>query len=127
MSDKKYCIFQVQGGLGKHIAATAVAQAIKNNYPDRELICVVAWPELWSSLPFVHRVFPLGNTQYFYETYIDQKESLIFANEPYFTTTHVNKTLPLVESWCNLYNIKYNGEQPALRLNHEQRRARADH
>ena len=122
MSDKKYSIFQINGGLGKHIAATAVAQAIKNNHPDRELIVVCAWPELWSSLPFVHRVFPLGNTSYFFNEYIEGKESLIFANEPYFTTTHVNKTAPLVESWCNLYNIKYNGEQPALRLNPEQRR-----
>ena len=123
MSDKKYSIFQIQGGLGKHIAATAVAQAIKNNHPERELICVVAWPELWTSLPFVHRVFPLGNTQYFYEEYIDGKDSLIFANEPYFTTSHVNKTLPLVESWCNMYGIKYNGEQPMLRINPEQRRS----
>jgi hypothetical protein len=123
MAEKKYSIFQVQGGLGKHVAATAVAQAIKNNYPDRELICVVAWPELWSSLPFVYRVFPLGNTQYFYEEYIDDKDSLIFANEPYFTTTHVNKKLPLVESWCNMYGITYNGEQPVLRINPEQKRA----
>jgi hypothetical protein len=123
MSDKKYCIFQVQGGLGKHIAATAVAQAIKNNFPDRELVCVVAWPELWSSLPFVHRVFPLGNTQYFYEEYIDGKDSLIFGNEPYFTTDHINKRLPLVQSWCKLYQIDYNGEQPMLRINPEQKRA----
>ena len=108
MSDKKYSIFQIQGGLGKHIAATAVAQAIKNNHPDRELIVVCAWPELWANLPFVYRVFPLGNTQYFYDEYIDGKDSLIFGNEPYFTTTHINKTLPLVESWCKLYQIKYN-------------------
>jgi len=95
MSEKKYSIFQIQGGLGKHIAATAVAQAIKNNYPDRELIVVCAWPELWANLPFVYRVFPLGNTSYFYDEYIDGKDSLIFGNEPYFTTTHINKTLPL--------------------------------
>jgi hypothetical protein len=123
MSDKKYCIFQIAGGLGKHIAATAVGQAIKAAYPDRELIVVCAWPELWSSLPFVHRVYPLGNTQYFYESYIDGKDSMIFGNEPYFTTTHINKTLPLVESWCNLYQIPYNGEQPMLRINPEQKRA----
>jgi hypothetical protein len=122
MAEKKYSIFQIQGGLGKHIAATAVGQAIKNNHPDRELIVVCAWPELWASLPFVHRVFPLGNTQYFYEEYIDGKDSLIFANEPYFTTTHVNKTLPLVESWCKMYQIDYKGEQPMLRINPEQKR-----
>ena len=123
MSDKKYCIFQVQGGLGKHIAATAVAQVIKKAYPDRELVCVVAWPELWANLPFVHRVFPLGNTQYFYEEYIDGKDSLIFANEPYFTTPHINKTHRLVESWCSLYNLEYQGEQPVLKINTEQKKA----
>ena len=123
MSEKKYSIFTIQGGLGKHIAATAVALAIKNNYPDRELIVVCAWPELWANLPFVYRVFPLGNTQYFYSEYIDGKDSLIFGNEPYFTTTHINKTLPLVESWCNLYQIEYSGEQPMVRINPEQKKA----
>jgi hypothetical protein len=123
MADKKYCIFQIQGGLGKHIAATAVAQVIKRSYPERELVVVCAWPELWANLPFVHRVFPLGNTQYFYEEYVDGKDSLIFANEPYFTTPHINKTHRLVESWCSLYNLEYKGEQPVLKINAEQKKA----
>ena len=123
MTEKKYSIFQIAGGLGKHIAATAVAQAIKNNHPDRELIVLCAWPELWASLPFVYRVFPLGNTSYFYSEYVDGKDSLFFLNEPYFTSTHINKTLPLVESWCNLYQIKHNGEQPMVRINPEQKKA----
>jgi hypothetical protein len=123
MSDKKFCIFQIQGGLGKHVAATAVARAIKAAHPDRDLIVCCAWPELWASLPFVYRVFPLGNTQYFYSEYIDGKDSLIFANEPYFTTTHVNKTHSLVESWCRMYGISYNGETPMLKINPEQKKA----
>ena len=123
MSDKKYCIFQVQGGLGKHIAATAVAQVIKRTYPDRELVCLVAWPELWASLPFVHRVFPLGNTSYFYETYVDGKDSLFFLQEPYFTTTHINKTHRLVESWCLLNGLEYKEEQPVVKINVEQKKA----
>ena len=123
MADRKYSIFQIQGGLGKHIAATAVAQVIKKAHPDRELIVVCAWPELWASLPFVYRVFPLGNTQYFYEEYVDGKDSLIFGNEPYFTTPHINKTHRLVESWCSLYGLTYQGEQPVLKINPEQKKA----
>jgi len=38
--DRKYAIFHIDGGIGKHIAATAVARCIKNNHPDRELIVV---------------------------------------------------------------------------------------
>jgi hypothetical protein len=123
MSDRKYCIFQVAGGLGKHIAATAVAQVIKRTHPDRELIVVCAWPELWASLPFVYRVFPIGNTQYFYEEYVDGKDSLFFIQEPYFTTTHINKTHKLVESWCMAYGLEYKGEQPVLKINPEQKKA----
>jgi hypothetical protein len=70
MSDKKYAIISHQGGLGKSIAATAVAQAFKNNHKDRELIVVTPWPELWVNLPFVYRVFQLGNTSYFYEEFV---------------------------------------------------------
>jgi hypothetical protein len=123
MSDKKYCVFQVAGGLGKNIAATAVAQVIKRTYPDRELICVVSWPELWTNLPFVHRVYPLGNTSYFYSEYVDGKDSLFFIQEPYFTTTHINKTHRLVESWCMAYGLEYQGEQPVLKINPEQKKA----
>jgi hypothetical protein len=123
MADRKYCIFQVQGGLGKHIAATAVAQVIKKAHPDRELVVLCAWPELWANLPFVHRVFPLGNTQYFYEEYVDGKDSLFFIQEPYFTTTHINKTHKLVESWCMAYGLEYQGEQPVLKINPEQKKA----
>lgn len=126
MSDKKYSIFQVMGGLGKHIAATAVAQAIKENHPDRELIVLCSWPELWANLPFVYRVYPLGNTQYFYEEYVQDRDSLIFAQEPYFTTTHVHKQLPLVESWCKMYGIEYTAQLPKLRINPEQKRAIRD-
>jgi len=123
MSDKKYAIVQISGGLGKHIALTAGLQAIKNNHPDREIIAVVAWPELFANLPMVHRVFPLGNTQYFYETFVQDQDSLIFAQEVYFTTPHILKQKPMIESWCQMYGLTYNNEQPVLKINPEQKRA----
>jgi len=123
MSERKYSIFTHQGGLGKSIAATAVAQAIKNNFPERELVVVTPWPELWINLPFVYRVFPLGNTSYFYEEFVRDKGSLIFGNEPYFTSTHCNHELPLAESWCKMYQIEFKGEKPMIRINSEQRKA----
>jgi hypothetical protein len=123
MSERKYAIFQVMGGLGKNVASTAVAQAIKKAYPDRELICLASWPELWANLPFVYRVFPLGNVQYFYDEYVDGKDSLFFLQEPYFTSTHINKTHRLVESWCMMYGLTYQGEQPVLKINSEQKKA----
>lgn len=117
MSKEKYCVFHCQGGLGKIIASTAVAKTIKNNYPSRKLIVVCPYPDVYLNLPFVDRVYQLGNTDYFYQNYIENKDSLIFHNEPYFTTDHIHKKLPLIQSWCKMYGLQYRGEQPELIFN----------
>ena len=113
----KYSIFHIQGGIGKHIAATAVAKAIKNNHPDRKLIVVCAYSDIFINLSFVDRVFSIGNTSYFYQEYIQDKDSIIFYHEPYYTTNHIHKRKKLIENWCDLYSLKYNGETPELKFN----------
>lgn len=113
----KYSIFHLQGGIGKHIAATAVAQVIKNNHPDRKLIVVCAYPDIFNNLDFVDRVYQLGATSYFYQNYIQDKDSIIFHHEPYYTTDHIHKKLPLIKNWCKLYGLEYNGEQPVMKFN----------
>ncbi len=117
----KYSIFHVQGGIGKHIAATAVAKAIKANHPDRKLVVVCIYADIFLNLPFVHRVYTFGATQYFYQEYIQDKDSILFHNEPYYTTNHIHKRKPLIENWCELYGIKYSGEKPELKFNTLQR------
>ncbi len=114
---KKYAIFNVQGGIGKHIAATAVAKCIKNNFPDRELIVVCAWPSPFINLDFVDRVYKEGITPYFYQDYVLGKDSLLFKHEPYFTTDHIHGNKSLIENWCELYGLEYNGEKPQLVFN----------
>ena len=113
----KYSIFHIQGGIGKHIAATAVAKAIKNNHPDRKLIVVCAYSDIFINLSFVDRVFSIGNTSYFYQEYIQDKDSIIFYHEPYYTTNHIHKRKKLIENWCDLYSLKDNGETPELKFN----------
>lgn len=117
----KYCIFQIEGGIGKHIAATAVARCIKNNHPDRELIVVCAYPSPFINLDFVDRVYKTGITPYFYQDYILGKDTLLFKHEPYFTTDHIHKRKSLIENWCELYGLTYNGEKPQLVFNLRER------
>ena len=113
----KYSIFHLQGGIGKHVAATAVARVIKNNHPDRKLIVVCAYPDIFINLPFVDRVFTLGNTSYFYQEFVQDKDSILFHHEPYYTTNHIHKRKKLIENWCDMYGLKYSGEQPELKFN----------
>lgn len=114
---EKYSIFHVQGGIGKHVAATAVARAIKRNHPDRKLIVVCVYTDIFINLHYVDRVLPLGNTQYFYQNYIQDKDSIIFHHEPYYTTNHIHKRMKLIENWCDMYGLKYKDEMPEVRFN----------
>jgi hypothetical protein len=114
---RRYSIFHIQGGLGKHIAATAVAKCIKNNHPDRDLIVVCPYTDIFINLKYVDRVYPLGQTQYFYQNYVENKDSIIFYQEPYFTTDHIHKRLPLIENWCKMYGLKFNNEKPDIVFN----------
>jgi hypothetical protein len=117
----KFSLFHIEGGLGKHVAATAVARCIKNNHPDRKLIVVCAYPEVFLNLDFVDRVYRIGVTPYFYQDYIKDQDILIFKHEPYFTTEHIHKKLNLIENWCKLYSLEYHGELPELVFNVRQR------
>ena len=123
---EKYSIFHVQGGLGKHIAATAVAKCIKNNHPHRKLIVVCVYTDVFMNLPFVDRVYQLGNTSYFYQNYIENQDSILFHQEPYFTTDHIHKRLPLIQTWCKMYNLEFKGETPELIFNSLQKKISKD-
>jgi hypothetical protein len=115
--ENQYSIFHIEGGLGKHVLATAVAKCIKNNHPNRKLIVVCAYPEIYLNLGFVDRVYRIGMTPYFYEDYIKDKDSLIFKHEPYFTSDHINKKLQLIVNWCKLFGLDYNNETPEISFN----------
>jgi hypothetical protein len=115
--DNKYTVFISQGGLGKIIASTAVAQAIKNNYPDRKLIIVTSYPEVYINNPYIDRVYRLGGAPYFYKDYIDNKDTIVFYGEPYYTADHIHKRKHLILNWCELFKINYNKEKPQLFFN----------
>jgi hypothetical protein len=59
----------------------------------------------------------IGGTQYFYQEYVHEKDSIIFHNEPYYTTNHVHKKKRLIENWCDMYGLKYDGELPKVKFN----------
>lgn len=110
-------IFTIQGGLGKSIVATAVCKAIKNKYKDCNLIVVTGYPDVFTNLPFVDRVFNYGEETYFYSKYIENQEVLIFNTDPYSYTNHILGREHLIQTWCSIYGLDFNGEFPEISLN----------
>jgi hypothetical protein len=64
----------------------------------------------------------LGSTQYFYDDYIKDKDTLIFKHEPYHETQHILKQKHLISNWCNIMGIDYNFQLPTLNFNFVQQR-----
>jgi len=118
MSKKdNYVIFNPEGGLGKIIASTAVVKAIKKKYPDHKIIVMSPWSEVFLNNPYVHRVFRSGQHPYFYKDYIEGRESVVLKGEPYFDTKHLYQKQHLIQSWCNLHNLPFDGDvKPELYL-----------
>jgi len=117
---EKYFIWHIQGGLGKNIAGSALVKTIKAKYPDRKLIMVTSWPEVYLNNPDVDRVYQLGQSPYFYEDYIEGKDVIISKHEPYHQTDHITKKKHLLENWCDLMDLKYTDQLPVILPNYPQ-------
>lgn len=113
-SSDKYVVVHFEGGLGKHVAGTAVIRAIKKAYPDRKIVLVCAYPEVFLWNPDCWRVYGLGNTPYFFEDYIRGKDTIILKQDPYSHTEHIHQRQSLVKSWVEIFGLKYAGEEPVL-------------
>jgi ADP-heptose:LPS heptosyltransferase len=112
----KNIIFSIDGGIGKSIMATAVCEAIKTQYPDDKLIVITAYPQVFLCNPHVDKCLMHGNLAYFYQDYIENQEVITFLHNPYQETSFINRKKHLLETWCEMFNVKYNNEQPKLYL-----------
>jgi len=109
-------IFQVDGGLGKSIASTAVIAAIKNHYKKSKIIVVTAYPDVFLNNPNVHKTYYSNQTNGFYTKYIKGKDCKVFACEPYTHNNFLLSNEHLFRTWCKLCGVPYKGEKPEFYL-----------
>lgn len=121
IESNKYVVWHIEGGLGKNIASTALIADVKERYPDRKLVMVVSYPEIFLNNPNIHRVYRVGMTSYFYDDYIKDKDTIVFRHEPYFQSDHIMKKKHLIHNWCDLLDIPYREQLPVLYPNSVQK------
>lgn len=109
-------IFQIDGGLGKNIMATAVLKAIKNQYRKANIIVVTGYPDVFANNPNVNKVLASGNTVGIYKNYIMNKDAKVFIADPYSTSDFITESKHLIQIWCEMFGVQYNGEMPELFL-----------
>jgi hypothetical protein len=107
-------IFEVSGGIGKNIMATAVVEGIKKHYKDKNIVVVASYPDIFYNNPNVYRSYNIAKIEYFYEDYVKNKNSIILNSDPYHETGFVNNECHCIESWFRQSGLEYKGEQPQL-------------
>jgi hypothetical protein len=117
----KYIVFQIAGGIGKNVIATAVTRAMNMQYPDRKIIILTAHPDIWINNPRVHRVIQFGQTAYFYDDFIKDKDTLIFTHDPYGSADAIYRKKHMSQVWCELCGVDYKGQVPELYFTHLER------
>lgn len=113
----KTICFQIDGGIGKCVASTGVIKAIKSQYPDEKLIVISGYPEVFLNNPNVSKSLQFGNLSYFYTDNVENKDIKLFLHNPYLEVDYVQEKKHLIQTWCEMFGIKYNGEQPELFIN----------
>jgi len=110
-------IFQIEGGLGKSIMATAIVKVIRKRYKNANLIIVTAYPDVFLNNPLINEVHNINQINGLYLKHIQNKNCKIFVEEPYRTSNFIlEKPISLYKTWCDLYGLNYNGEQPEIYL-----------
>ena len=49
-----------------------------------------------------------------YEKYIMGKEAKVFVTDPYTTSSYITEEKHLIQLWCEMYGLNYEGEKPEL-------------
>lgn len=110
-------IFQIDGGLGKSIMATAMVEVIKKRYKNSFLIVVTAYPDVFLNNPHVDEVHQQTQVNGLYLKHIKDQDCKIFVIDPYRDTDFIlEKPIHLFKTWCKVYGLKYNNEQPRIYL-----------
>lgn len=109
-------IFQIDGGLGKSIMATAMVKVIKKRYKNANLFVVTAYPDVFLNNPLITKVYRSDQINGMYPKYIKNQECKVFIEDPYRNSDFILEKHQLLRVWCKIYGLSYGGEQPEIYL-----------
>jgi uncharacterized phage-like protein YoqJ len=53
---ESYLVWHIEGGLGKNMAATSLIESLHDRYPDRKIIIVASYPDVFINHKFLSLV-----------------------------------------------------------------------
>ena len=109
-----YIIFQIDGGIGKSVMATAVLKAMRKKHTKDYIIVVTSYPDVFINNPNANKVLNFNQLNGIYTNYIMDKDCKVFMTDPYTSSDFITEKQHVIKTWCDLYDIPYNGENPEI-------------
>lgn len=109
----KNIIFIADGGIGKVICSTAVVKRLAEEFPEKKIIVITGYPDIFLYNPNVYKCFNFGNPLYFYDDYVNS-ESFVIKAEPYTSYSYMFEEEHLIESWCKMIGFERNKAMPEM-------------
>lgn len=106
----------VDGGLGKNIMFTGVIKALRKKYLKERFVIVTGYPDVFVNNENVDVVLHSSQTVGIYDKYLTDPNSKVFVSDPYHTSDFIMNSKHLIQIWCELYGVEYNGELPEIFL-----------
>jgi len=124
MNEKKAenVLFVVDGGIGKNIMSTVPIRGIKAKYPDKRLIIVCGYPDVFQNNPNVYRAYSFNNTSYMYDDYIGRGKAIVLKTEPYHHNDYINDNRHLTDVWCEQLGVPFDNPVPDIHLTSRERK-----
>lgn len=110
----KNVLVHINGGLGKCIMFTAVAKCFKEQYPNKELVVVSGYPEVFVNNPNINGNYPFATPELWTRFY-GNPDYEVYAQDPYMEDEWVkNQRIHLTEIWCNMLGVICSHSDPQL-------------
>ena len=109
----KNILFVSEGGLGRVIASTAVVAKIKQKYPEKNIIVITGYPDIFLYNPHVFKVFHFEKPTYFYDDFVTP-ESFLMHVEPYRWHDYLHTDKHLISAWCEMLGLDPTDAKPEL-------------
>ena len=105
-------IFQVKGGVGKNIAATAVVKGLRKKYPTSNLVIIASSPDVFVNNPHIDELIGFDQIKGLYDKYLKDNNCKLFLQDPYEHPKHFTKQQHIIETWFEMCGLEYKGETP---------------
>jgi hypothetical protein len=108
-------ILFVNGGIGKHIEATAVARAIKKK-TGSNITVISAHPEVFKHNQNLEDNYFAGSPEKFFKHCVIENKAISYNSDPYIHPEYIYDKLHFTKAWCKQLGIEDDGIKPDLFL-----------